>query len=210
MFYTNEFTKETYKTGDVAKLLGVTPRTVQMWDNQGKIKFMRSETGRRVIRRRELLEYLKSVGLLAVDTTSKRDVIYTRVCSQDQKKRGDLDKQALFIIENVKDLQNPLVLREVGSALNDKRNELQSLLQMVVKDEVNNVYVTGEDRLTRFGFNYLDTLFSSKGVKVVVIKDKNSIKSTQDELAEDMRYLIENFSSKLENRNSMDMTSVNF
>jgi excisionase family DNA binding protein len=213
MFCANEFTKEVYKTGDVAKLLGVTPRTIQMWDSQGKINFMRSETGRRVIRRKDLLDYLNSVGLLATNMTEKRDIIYARVSSQDQKKHGDLDRQALFLVENIKDLQNPLILKEVGSGLNDKRVKLQTLIQMVMNDEVNNVYVTYKDRLTRFGFNYLDTVFSSKGVKIVVVKDENSTKSVHDELVEDMMSLIASFSGKLyglrSNKNKVKEVSKN-
>ena len=51
----------------------------------------------------------------------KHDVIYARVSSHEQKQKGDLDRQALFLIENVKDLHNPIIMKEVGSGLHDKR-----------------------------------------------------------------------------------------
>lgn len=49
--------------------------------------------------------------------TRKKDVIYARVPSNEQKTKGDLDRQAMFLIENVDNLINPLVLKEVGSGL---------------------------------------------------------------------------------------------
>lgn len=39
------------------------------------------------------------------------------VSSHDQKKCGDLDRQAMFLIENANNLHNPLILKEVGSGL---------------------------------------------------------------------------------------------
>lgn len=52
---------------------------------------------------------------------SRRDVIYARVSSNNQKNNGDLDRQVQFLLDNNNDLQNVLVLSEVGSGLNDKR-----------------------------------------------------------------------------------------
>ena len=134
-----------------------------------------------------------------VDNTEnqKRDVIYARVSSHDQKKGGDLDRQAMFLIENAPNLINPLVLKEVGSGLNDKRPNLQKLLAMVCKNEVRNVYVTYKDRLTRFGFHYLESMFLAHNVNIIVVKDVNNEKSVQEELVEDMMSLIASFSGKL-------------
>lgn len=59
----------------------------------------------------------------------------------------------MFIIENVNNLQSPVVLKEAGSELNDKRPKLLKLMDDVMDGKVNNIYVTYKDRLTRFGFN---------------------------------------------------------
>ena len=137
-------------------------------------------------------------GLLLDDIcTQKRDVIYARVSSHEQKEKGDLDRQALFLAEHIPDLQNPLILKEVGSGLNDKRKCLQTLIFMVMKNEVRNVYVTYKDRLTRFGFHYLETVFLAHGVNIIVVKDISTEKSVQEELVEDMMSLISSFSGKL-------------
>ena len=120
-----------------------------------------------------------------------------RVSSHDQKRGGDLDRQALFLIENTDGIRNPVILKEVGSGLNDKRKQLQKLLKMVCNNEVRNVYVTYKDRLTRFGFSYLETVFLAHNVNIIVVKDKKEEKSVQEELVCDMMSLLASFSGKL-------------
>jgi len=208
MYKSSDFKKKTYKTGEVAKILDVTPRTVMNYDNEGKLKFKRTETNRRIIFREELLRYLDSENLLFVDDkSSKRDIIYARVSSNDQKTKGDLDRQVLYLLENVDDLQNPIVLKDVGSGLNDKRVQFKKLIEKVMNNEVNRIYVTYKDRLTRFGFNSLEYMFSFKDVAIVVLKDKGSEKSVQEEMVEDMMSLITSFSGKLYGLRSRKNTS---
>ena len=148
--------------------------------------------------RDELIRFLDEKGMLVDDTLQdRRDIVYARVSSHDQKGHGDLDRQALFLVERVSDMQNPLILKEVGSGLNDKRKKLQQMLTMVSKGEVRNVYITYKDRLTRFGFHYLETMFNACGTNIIIVKNENEEKSVQEELVEDMMSLIASFSGKL-------------
>lgn len=199
MIKTSQLLKSNYKPKDVAEFLGVTTRTLQNWDRDGKITFRRDPVSdRRFLTRDDVIKLLSEHDLLFDDTTDKRrDVIYARVSSHDQKKHGDLDRQVQFLIDQNNDLQNVLVLSEVGSGLNDKRKKLQQLLKMVMNDEVNRVFVTYRDRLTRFGFNYLETMFNAKGVEIVIVKQKIEEISVEQELMNDMMSLIASFSGKL-------------
>lgn len=103
----------------------------------------------------------------------------------------------MFLMENVKDLKNPIILKEVGSGLNDKRRKIQELIGMVLDGKVNRVFVTYRDRLTRFGFHYLESMFAHQGVQIIVVRDKERKKSVNEELVEDMMSLIASFSGKL-------------
>ena len=182
MFKVSDFDKQVYKTGDVAKILGVTNKTIQNYVNEGKLKVGRNPGNRRVIVRDDLLQFLEEKGLLYDDTQKdKVDVIYARVSSHDQKNHGDLDRQALFLVEHIHDLHNPLILKEVGSGLNDNRKQLQKLLEMVCQGKVRNVYVTFKDRLTRFGFRYLETVFAAHGTSIIVVRDEKEEKTVQEE-----------------------------
>lgn len=198
MYLVSDFKKQSYKVNEVAKILNVTTKTIRNYDAQSILKAERTVGNHRTISRDELLRFLKEKGLLEDDTAAgRRDIIYARVSSHDQKNHGDLDRQALFLVEHVPDMQNPLILKEVGSGLNDKRKKLQQVLTMVSKGEVRNVYITYRDRLTRFGFNYLQTMFNACGTNIIIVKDVNDEKTVQEELVEDMMSLIASFSGKL-------------
>ena len=171
MIKTSQLTKDTYKPKDIAKLLGVTTRTLQNWDKDNKIHFKRDNvSNRRFMLKNDVITLLNNNGLLYDDTIDKkRDVIYVRVSSYDKEVHGDLDRQVQFLINSNDDLQNVLVLSEVGSDLDDKRKKLQQLIKMVMNDEVNRVFITSQDRLAGCGFNYLETIFNLRGVEIVVI-----------------------------------------
>ena len=198
MYKSSDFTKPLYKTKDIMRILGVSYATIKNYDKNGKLKFNRTESGRRVVFREDLLKYLDDIGVLYNDMDlEKRDVIYARVSSNEQKTKGDLDRQVTFLLENVEDLYKPMVLKEVGSGLNDKRSKLQELIRLVLDGKVHRVFVTYKDRLTRFGYHYLEAIFSYHGVPIMVVKDKDREKSVEEELVEDMMSLIASFSGKL-------------
>lgn len=169
-----------------------------MYENDGKIPYFCSEGGHRLVKREDLLFFLRQKGILMDDTKQqKQDVVYARVSSHEQKAKGDLDRQAMYIIESWKDLQSPLILKEVGSGLNDKRKKLQELINLVLNDKVNRIFVTYRDRLTRFGYHYLESVFLAKGVEIIVLNDLSQEQDVQQELVEDMMSLIASFSGKL-------------
>lgn len=193
----SELTKEQYTIGEVAAFLNINVKTIQRWDREGIFKCERTHTNRRVINRDNLIEVLNNRGMLFNDiNSSKVDVIYARVSSNEQKAKGDLDRQVSFLVQSIKDLKNPTILTEVGSGLNDKREKLHQLLDMVLQDKVDRVFVTHRDRLTRFGFHYLERVCSYHNVKIIIVKDISNEKDVQKELTEDIMTLIAFFSGK--------------
>ena len=199
MIRLSTLTKDLYKPIEVEKMLGIATKTVYKWGSAGRLDFSLTETGRRMYHRDSLIEQLDQLGLLLDDTgEGRRDVIYSRVSSNEQKQKGDLDRQALKIIETVDDLKNPLVPKEVGSGLNDKRPKLKKLIEIIEDDQVRNIYVSYKDRLTRSGFEYLKTIAELHGSKIVVLnkEDNRTSKSVESELVEDMMELIASYSGK--------------
>lgn len=197
MIKQSELTKEQYTIGEVAAFLNINVKTIQRWDREGIFKCERTHTNRRVINRDNLIAVLNDRGMLFNDiSTSKIDVIYARVPSYEQKTKGDLDRQVSFLVQSVKDLKNPTILTEVGSSLNDKREKLDQLLDMVLQDKVNRIFVAYRDRLTRFGFHYLEKVCSYHNVKIIVVKDASKEESIQEELTKDKMALAAYFSNK--------------
>lgn len=131
--------------------------------------------------------------------TERKDVIYARVSTHNQAKRGDLDRQIekikLFAINH--NVQNLCILSDIGSGLNDNRRKLQKLLSMVQNGEVNRIFINYKDRLTRFGFNYIKRICDSHDVQIIIVSEEIDHKSDSEELAEDIIALIHSFSGKL-------------
>jgi DNA binding domain, excisionase family len=197
MIKQSELIKEQYTIGEVAALLNIHVKTIQRWDREGIFKCERTHTNRRVINKDNLIAVLNDRGMLFNDiNNSKVDVIYARVSSNEQRDKGDLDRQVSFLVQSAKDLKNPTILTEVGSGLNDKRKKLHQLLDMVLQDKVDRIFITYKDRLTRFGFHYLGKVCSYHNVKIIVVKDASEEKAIQEELAEDIMALTSYFSGK--------------
>ena len=197
MIKQSELIKEQYTIGEVAALLNIHVKTIQRWDREGIFKCERTHTNRRVINKDNLIAVLNDRGMLFNDiNNSKVDVIYARVSSNEQRDKGDLERQASFLVQSAKDLKNPTILTEVGSGLNDKRKKLHQLLDMVLQDKVDRIFITYKDRLTRFGFHYLEKVCSYHNVKIIVVKDASEEKAIQEELAEDIMALTSYFSGK--------------
>ena len=49
----------TYKPQDFAEMIGVSVKTLQHWDNDGKLKAFRTPTDRRYYTHKQLLEFTK-------------------------------------------------------------------------------------------------------------------------------------------------------
>ena len=198
MIKKSELTKEYYKTGELAKMIGKQTRTVQSYCIKGDINSIIIPSGKRISSRDEVIKYLRSSNLLYEDD-NKIDLIYARVSTNEQKNRGDLDRQIDYIIREIiaKNPKNLKVFSEVGSGLNDNRKELKKLLDMVMNDEIDRIFILYKDRLTRFGFNYLEQICNKFGTKIIVISEEIQEKSIQEELAEDIISIIHSFSGKL-------------
>lgn len=165
-----ELTKDSYRISDLSRFFGVTDVTLRTWEKEGHIKFLRTEGKSRYLTKDLLIGELDKRGLFIDDRPiNKKDVLYARVSSYDQKQKGDLDRQIMFLLTNVSDLQQPVVLSEVGSGLDDKRKKFQKLIKMIMNDEVSRIFVTYKDRLTRFGFNIFEEICKLKNVQIIVV-----------------------------------------
>ena len=188
MAFTREnINKNYYTTGEVADLFQVSTKTIQKWDNKGILNFERSPTNRRVLPKETLIEYLKSKNMFyEEEPLSKRDVIYARVSSYREQKQNDLDRQVDYILSNRADLKNVLILKEVRSSLDSKRKKLLKLIDMLLNDEVNRIFITHKERLTRFGFEYIEAICNHHNVEIVIMQSEQENKLVEQELTEDI------------------------
>jgi len=88
------------------------------------------------------------------------------------------------------------VLSDIASGLKTNRRGLHKLFRHVVNREVDVVVVTYEDRLTRFGFEYLEYFFKQYGVGIEVVYGEEP-KNAYQELVEDLLAIVTSFAGKL-------------
>jgi putative resolvase len=176
--------ERSYSPKEAGKMLGVTTHTIQVWDRQGRIKCIRLPTGRRRIPGSEIERILGTAE-------QRKKAIYARVSSQDQK--SDLNAQVKALKGSAPGAE---VYADVRSGLNFERKDLLRLLDDVLSKKVSKIYVTYEDRLTRFGFDLISWVCRKYGTEIVVVNSREAI-SPQEELVQDMIAIIMSFSAKL-------------
>ena len=198
MIKKSQLTKDTYKPGEFAKMLGCSTFTLYLRENEGKLKAYYTDTGRRFYKREDVIEELDKKGLLLVDEI-KTDIVYGRVSTHKQKECGDLDRQISYILNQVA-LMNPVdleVLSDVGSGLNDERKNFKKLLKKIMSGKINRVFILYKDRLTRIGFGQIETICKFFGTEIVVLSKNNGDETIEEESAEDIISIIHSFSEKL-------------
>lgn len=122
-------------------------------------------------------------------------VIYARVSTPKQKK--DLDNQIDFLKKYcISNGENPyIVFSDIGSGMNEQRKGLNDMLSLVFKNEISKIVISHKDRLTRFGFGYLENICNKFGVKIEIVNLEDD-KNFQEELTEDLIAIIHHFSMK--------------
>ena len=132
----------------------------------------------------------------------RRVAIYARVSSNTQ--RNDLEKQVealkLWVSKNFPNAEY-VVVTDIASGLSEDRGGLRKLIEMARRREIQAVVVAYRDRLTRFGFEYLKTLFNTFGVDVYVVFQEEP-KNYVQELVEDFIEIVTSFASRIYGKKS--------
>jgi len=117
--------------------------------------------------------------------------IYSRVSSHN--KREDLTRQLerCKTFAETKGFTITKMYKEIGSGMNDSRGQLMKLLEQ----PIGTIIVENKDRLTRFGYNYLDKLYTKLGGKIIIVNSDEKI--DKDDLMKDLTSVITSFCCKL-------------
>jgi len=170
---------------------------VMKWIREGKIKAY-NVNGRWKIPYSEIERLLKGT-----EDKPKKIAIYARVSGYGQK--DDLERQVRSLLNFVKQQYGEnvevVVIKDIGSGINPRRRGLKKLIELVKPREIDTVVVAYKDRLTRFGFEFLEELFKAYGVNIVVAFQEEP-KDYMQELVEDLITIVTSFASRLYGRRS--------
>jgi putative resolvase len=183
-----------------SEIIGVTKKTLRIWDNEGKLSSVKTVGGHRRYREEDVMEY---VGDIIMDDVVNTVVTYSRVSSHEQKQKGDLDRQSQRLSEYcAKKKYNVYhIIKDVGSGLSDTRTGFIKLVDLVIKKKINKVIIENKDRLTRFQFNLIKTFFNSYDVEIELVENNNI--SDEEEFVNDIMMLMASFSGKLYGKRSV-------
>jgi putative resolvase len=125
---------------------------------------------------------------LITETKVEYNVVYARVSSSENK--SNLDSQAVRVSQfcNAKGLVVHEVIKECASGLNDNRPKLQKIFK---DKKATRIIIEHKDRLTRFGFEYIKTLFDGE---ILII---NEVVEEQKDLIQDFVSLVTSFCARL-------------
>lgn len=181
-----------YKIHEMAEKLGVSVKTLQRWDNAGKLKAKRTPSNQRYYTEDQYLDYMG----LEHKKPQRKAVAYTRVSSRNQK--DDLKNQIDFIrtFANARGVILDEYIEDIGSGLNYNRSKWNELLQAVMRDEISTIYVTYKDRFIRFGFEWFENLCKQHQTEIIVLNHEET--SPDKEIVEDLVSIVNAFSSQVD------------
>lgn len=170
------------RIGEAAQRLNISTSTLRGYANSGEIPYSTTPKGQRVFDVEDLDEFL---GV----ETERNHAFYTR--SSKGSKTSHKNQQ-----EQLEDAfgKTDLIYKDNGSGLSESRRGLERLFKDAKRGKFSVVHVTHADRLTRFGFSYIEKLLKEYNVEIKVLHDDS--KTVRDELISDFMSLIASFSGR--------------
>jgi predicted site-specific integrase-resolvase len=118
-------------------------------------------------------------------------VVYTRVSANENRPNLDSQAERLCAYCGARGWKVVKVVKEVGSGVNDGRRKLLALL---ADPTVTVMVVEHKDRLTRFGFKYIETLLAMQGRSIEVV---NVTENPIEDIIADFVSILYSFCAKL-------------
>ena len=169
------------KLKDYARQQGVSYRTAWRWWKAGKLPGRQMDTG----------TILVEPKAAASSSRAQRVAIYARVSSAENTRNLESQAERLAAYCAARGYQVAKVVKEGGSGVNDARPRLLALLD---DQSVSLIVVEHKDRLTRFGFRYLDTLLKAQGRAIEVV---NQAENGTEDLLADLTAIVYSFCARL-------------
>lgn len=171
------------KLSDYARKIGISYRTAWRWYKSGRLKGYQVDTGTIIITE-PLLDVL-------AQKPEKNVAIYARVSASENKDNLETQAKRLMDYCAAKGYQIAAIVKEIGSGVNDTRPKL---MKVITDPTIQLIVVEHKDRLTRFGFNYIEKLLAMQGRRIEVI---NWVENGKEDLIQDFVSIITSFCARL-------------
>jgi predicted site-specific integrase-resolvase len=180
------------KAIDVRKLLNITPKTLNNWVRNNKIKFVKINDYHYEYDENDVYRILSGNK----PNENRLNITYSRVSLPKQK--NDLFSQTKRLYDY--SISNGLTLNkqieDIKSGMEfSKRKGFNELIDLVISGKVNNVIIENKDRLSIFGFDLLSIIFKKYGTNIILTSDVDN-KTYENELTDDLLSIIHYYSMK--------------
>ena len=178
------------KAKDVLKLTGITRTQNSRLVKQGKISVTKQANGYYIYDAWDVYNYIGK-------KRRNLNVIYARVSTSKQKAdlARQIDKLETFCL--AQGIKVDSVFSDIASGINfEKRKQFFALLDLVINGQVEKVFISYKDRLSRVGFGLFKHLFLKFGTEIVVANGHNNEKLDSEEIMNEIITLIHCFSMK--------------
>jgi putative resolvase len=118
-------------------------------------------------------------------------ICYSRVSSSQNKSNLESQSKRINDFCAAKGWIVSEDIKEIGSGLNDNRRKL---LKVFTNKKATKLVVEHKDRLTRFGFNYIEALCNSFNCEIIII---NPATTDKEDLIQDFTSIITSFCAKI-------------
>ncbi len=171
------------KLSTYARKLGISYKTAWRWFKAGKLAGYQADTGTIIV--------TDPIGEAIPTTRHQKIAVYTRVSAAENK--DNLEGQAKRLTDYcvAKGYRVSAVIKEIGSGVNDTRPKL---LKLLTDPTITLIVVEHKDRLTRFGFNYIEQLLAMQGRQIEVV---NLAENGKEDLVQDFVSIVTSFCARL-------------
>lgn len=189
--------KNILSIGEVSIILGVSISTLRRWDKNNKLKPKYRTIGNQ---RRYLLETI--MVLIQPDFNKKKryNILYSRVSSKGQENDLTYQKEVLTNYSRENKITNIKEISDLGSGINFKKKGLKELINLIINNKVDTIYLTTKDRLLRFGTELIISIAEEFNTKLKFIYEKEE--TFEETLGKDILEIITVFSSRLYGKRS--------
>lgn len=176
--------QEYEKLSSYAQRMGLKYQTVWKQYKEGRLPHVRKINGSLFVP----LEKPKT------ENDVKRAITYSRVSISQNKDNCERQSQRLYEFSIAQGWEIKKQVKEYASGMNEDRPKLWSILN---SDDWDVLVVEHKDRLTRFGFSFIEGLVKEKGKKVVVVNSSSESNNPEEELVEDLASIVTPFCARI-------------
>jgi putative resolvase len=171
------------KLSTYAHQVGISYRTAWRWFKAGRLPGYQVATGTIIV--------TQSIPETVQVMPDAKVAVYTRVSAAENK--GNLEGQAKRLTDYcaAKGYCVAQVVKEIGSGVNDTRPKL---LKLLTDPSITLIVVEHKERLTRFGFNYIERLLAMQDRRIEVI---NVAENGKEDLIQDFVSSVTSFCARL-------------